>query len=147
MIYLGADHAGFSMKESIKKWLIERGESVSDLGTDSDEEVDYPEIAEKLAMMVVEHSGKGILFCRSGQGMAMAANKVPGTRAAIVWLPDVAKETREDTDANIITIPAGYLSDDLARQIILTWLNTPFSSAERHIRRIKSISIIERRHK
>ncbi len=147
MIYLGADHAGFSMKESIKKWLIERGESITDLGTDSDEDIDYPEIAEKVASTVVEHSGKGILFCRSGQGMAMAANKVPGTRAAIVWSPDVAKETREDTDANIIAIPAGYIKEDVARQTILTWLNTPFSSAERHLRRLKTISLIERRHK
>ena len=147
MIYLGADHAGFSMKESIKKWLIERGESITDLGTDSDEEIDYPEIAEKVASTVVEHSGKGILFCRSGQGMAMAANKIIGSRAATVWSPEVAKETREDNDANIIAIPSGYISEDIARQTILAWLNTPFSSAERHLRRIKAISIIERRNR
>lgn len=143
MIFLGADHAGYSLKETIKQWLIERGETINDLGADSDANVDYPEYAEKVAHAVIEHRGKGILFCRSGQGMAIAANKIPGVRAAIVWNTDIAKETRQDNDSNVIVLPSGFVSEPEAKEIIQFWLNTPFSSAERHLRRIKQIHELE----
>jgi ribose 5-phosphate isomerase B len=143
MIFIGSDHAGYQLKEEIQKFLIERGESVNDVGTDSPESCDYPDFAEKVAKAVSQGQGKGILFCKSGQGMAIAANKIKGVRASIVWNEEIAKETRADNDSNILCIPAGYLNEEQTKNIVLTWLSTPFSSADRHLNRIKKISKLE----
>lgn len=144
MIFLGSDHAGYELKEKVKQWLIERGESVTDIGTDSPESVDYPQFAKLVGSAVKDRRGKGILFCRSGQGMAIAANKINGIRAAVAWIPEIAKEARTDSDSNVLVLPAGYLTFDQTQEIILAWLNTPFSSTERYLRRINQLSELEK---
>jgi ribose 5-phosphate isomerase B len=139
MLFLAADHAGFSMKSEMSHRLAKRGVIFEDLGTFSDESVDYPGIARKLAKAVVKHGGKGIMICGSGEGMAIAANRHKGVRAAVVWNKEVARETREDNDANVISLPARFIDDDTAWDIISTFLSTTFSHEERHKRRIEQI--------
>lgn len=140
MIYLGSDHAGFEVKEKIKKELIEKGESVEDLGAKSDNPSDYPEFARLVGEKVAgDPSAKGILFCRSGQGMAITANRIKGVRAVIAWNSESARESRNDNDSNILSVPAGYLKINEIIKIINVWLVTPASKEERHIKRIRDI--------
>lgn len=143
MIYLGADHAGYDIKETVKKLLEERGEPYTDLSPDYDEKDDYPKSANLVANAVVKHHAKGILCCRSGIGMTVAANKTKGARAGLVWNAVVAEEAKKDVNINIIGIPAGFITKDQTEEIVMTFLDTPFSSAERHLKRIKMISEIE----
>lgn len=139
MIYLGADHAGFALKEKIRRRLDHHYLDYQDLGTFSEERVDYPEYAQKLAQMVIDHGTLGILFCRSGEGMAMAANRLLGARAAVVWDPVVAKETRAENDANILSLPAGFIGENTAWEIITTFLRTEYQPLERYQRRLKQL--------
>ena len=102
-IYLGADHAGFVLKEKVKRWLIEKKIAFEDLGNlVYDKEDDYPDFAEKVAKRVMQDGSKGILFCGSAEGIAIAANKVKGVRAVAVWDKKIAQLSREDNDANIL---------------------------------------------
>lgn len=144
MIFLGSDHAGYELKENIKKWFHERGESFTDLGTDSKQNTDFPQYAQKVSELVIKQSGRGILFCFSGQGMSIAANKMKGIRATICWNPDVAEESRAHSNTNILCLPAGFLKPDQAKMIIEKWLATPFSGEERYMRRIKQIKALEK---
>lgn len=140
MIYLGSDHAGFEAKEKIKRELIEKGESVEDLGANNDNPSDYPKFARLVAEKVAgDPSAKGILFCRSGQGTAITANRFRGVRAVVAWNSESARESRNDNDSNILSIPAGYLKIDEIIKIINVWLVTPASKEERHIKRIRDI--------
>lgn len=140
MLYLGSDHAGFELKENIKRFLEEQKIKYEDMGTNSIEPVDYPQFANLVAEKVAGNpDNKGILFCRSGQGMAIAANRHQGIRAALAWSPEVAAESRKDNDSNILSLPAGYISADDAANIVQAWLDTPFSSKARHSRRIAEI--------
>ena len=140
MIYLGSDHAGFELKEQIKEYLDDRSIEYQDLGANSTEPIDYPAIAKSVAQKVAgDANNRGILFCRSGQGMAIAANRTHEIRAALAWTPEVAAESRRDNNSNILSLPAGYVTTDDAVNIIQTWLDTKFSGAERHIRRIAQI--------
>lgn len=140
MIYLGTDHAGFELKEQIKTMLQAKGEKVEDLGAHNDEPSDYPKFAKLVAQKVATEEGsKGILFCRSGQGMAIAANRFKGIRAAVVWNSEVARETRNDNNSNILSLPAGYISNSEAEKIINVWLATPASKEPRHTKRIEEI--------
>jgi len=139
MIFLAADHAGFEMKEKVRHRLSERKVAFEDFGTFSNEPVDYPGYAKQLVKAVLKHNGKGILFCGSGEGMAMVANRYKGIRAAVVWSPRVTSETREDNDANIISIPARFIDNETAWEIVSTFLSTSFSHADRHSRRNKQI--------
>ncbi len=139
MLFLAADHAGYEMKEAIRHRLITRGLAFEDLGTFSDVSIDYPGLARQLVKAVAKHKGKGIMFCGSGEGMAMVANRYKGIRAAVVWDEDVARETREDNDANVLSLPARFLSEEKAWEIVMTFLSTSFSHEERHKRRIKQI--------
>ncbi|MDO8513282.1 MAG: RpiB/LacA/LacB family sugar-phosphate isomerase [bacterium] len=143
MIFLGADHAGFELKEEIRKWLQERGDSVMDMGTDSKENVDFTEYAKSVAKATIEQNGKGILFCSSGQGMAIAANKVDGIRAAVAWIPEIAEESKAHSDTNVLCLPANFLKADQVKEIIDKWLSTPFASEPRYIRRIKRMKEFE----
>lgn len=142
MIYIGADHGGFKLKEDLKKMLAKRKVSFVDVGAkklvDGD---DYPPYAKKVAQGVQKSLGKnkGVLICRSGQGVCIAANKFKGIRAALCWNEAIAKHSRNDDDANILCLAADYVSTEAAEDILLTWLNTPFSFEPRHTKRIKEI--------
>ena len=149
IVALGADHAGWRLKEAIKAWLLERaapGLPMLDVGTHSPEPVDYPDYAGQVAEAVA--TGKvacGILVCGTGIGMAMAANKVPGVRAA--FCPDLftARMSREHNDANVLALGGRLTGVELALEIVEMWLATPFQGG-RHQRRLERIADLERRY-
>src|SRR6201995_1171055 len=138
-IAIGADHAGFELKQKIRDYLKQQGIEVLDEGTDSPESVDYPEYARKVSDDVAGHEADlGILVCGTGIGMSMAANKVPGIRAARVTSETDAQLSREHNDANVLTLGARVTAEDLAKRIVDVWLKTPFR-AGRHARRVEKI--------
>jgi ribose 5-phosphate isomerase B len=144
MIYLGADHAGFNLKEEIKKYLKELGYEYEDLGnTVLDPQDDYPDFALKVAKKVVERGGKGILICATGIGMCITANKIKGIRGAICWDDFTALQSREHNDANILCLGSKVLDLETVKKIIRIWLGVEPSSEERHVRRLKKIKRIE----
>jgi len=147
MLYLGADHAGFNQKEALKRALSERSVEFADLGTDSDAPVDYPIIVEKVIKAMDLKTDRAIILCGSGQGVAIAANKFEGIRAAICWDEKVAKETREDNDSNVLALPSRHITDAQAIAISNVWLSTKFTNEERHTRRIDQIAELERRER
>ena len=142
-IGIGADHRGIKLKSAIKKYL-EGKYRVEDYGAHSVESVDYPDIALELATDVASGRLKyGILLCYTGQGMVMAANKVRGIRAAVCMTKRIAAYARAHNNANILVIPAGFIgSRERTRQVIRTFLNTPFEGG-RHLRRINKIKKYE----
>ena len=145
-IFLGTDHAGFELKEEIKKSLQKEGYKVEDQGAFSyDEKDDYPEFIFKAAKKVSENQGsKGIIFGGSGQGEAIVANKVPGIRAVVYYgNKDVITLSRAHNDANILSIGARFVSKKEAIGAVKSWLSTSFSNEERHKRRIYQISKVE----
>ena len=143
-IALGADHAGVALKDRIKRALGDRGVGYEDLGTDSDERVDYPDFARRVAEGVASGAFDcGILFCGSGIGMAIAANKISGVRAAPVSDVDTARLTREHNDANVLTLAGRTLATDTALAIVDAFLTTPFAGG-RHQRRLDKIASMER---
>lgn len=136
-IAIGSDHAGFEMKEVLKQHLIDKGYSVTDVGTFSDASCDYPDFAVEVADRVVaKEADKGVLICGTGIGMSMAANKVPGIRAAVVGDAFSAEATRSHNDANVLCMGARVISEEEALQFLDIFLDTPFSEGENHIRRI-----------
>lgn len=139
MLYIAADHGGFELKDKICHRLANRGVTFEDFGTFSTETTDYPGLAKQVAKSVLRHDGRGILFCRSGQGMAIAANRYKGVRAVLVWNKEIAEEARHDNNANVLSLPADFLSEEQAWEIITTFLSTPFSKEARHLRRIKQL--------
>ncbi len=143
-IAIGADHAGYELKEKIKQWLAQQGIEVRDEGTVSNESVDYPDFARKVGEEVAgKQVDRGVLVCGSGIGMAIAANKVPGVRAANVTTEYEAQMSREHNDANVLALGARILKDDQAFAIVDKWLHTPFAGG-RHQRRVDKIMQIER---
>ena len=143
-IALGADHAGVALKDRIKRALGDRGVGYEDLGTDSDERVDYPDFARRVAEGVASGAfDRGILLCGSGIGMAIAANKISGVRAAPVSDVDTARLTREHNDANVLTLAGRTLAADTALAIVDAFLTTPFAGG-RHQRRLDKIASMER---
>lgn len=143
-VSIGADHAGFELKEKIHKLLSDQGIEVADEGTHSAESVDYPDYARKVAEAVAGNgSQRGILVCGSGIGMAMAANKVHGIRAAHVTSEQEARMSREHNDANILTLGARVLDEATALRIVQIFLNTKFEGG-RHQRRVDKIAALER---
>jgi len=144
MIYLGADHAGFNLKEELKKYLEELGYEYEDLGNKVLElEDDYPDFALKIAEKVIETNEKGILICATGFGMAMAANKIKGIRAAVCWDDFTALQSREHNDANVLCLGSKIIDSETAKKIVRTWLETDFSNDERHVRRLEKIEKLE----
>ena len=152
MIYLGADHAGFELKEKVKEYLKQKGLEVEDLGAHTlDKNDDYPDYAKAVADKVAaDPSAKGILLCGSAEGICIAANKIKGIRAVAVWTTMSARLSREHNDANVLCLSGGQTltpipgtSFEDAKEIIDTWLSTPFSGEERHLRRINKISDLE----
>lgn len=145
-IAVGADHGGFALKESIKEYLQSMGRQVVDCGTFSTDAVDYPDFALAVAELVAQgRVGRGILVDGAGIGSCMAANKVPGVRAALCYDQSTAVNSREHNDANVLTLGAGLIGQGLAKQIVKTWLETPFGGG-RHTRRVAKITEIERRY-
>lgn len=137
---IGSDHAGFDYKEKIKKALLEEGYKVEDCGTYSAESTDYPDYAHKVALLVEDKKAHfGILFCGSGNGVAITANKHQKIRAALCWKEDLAKLARSHNDANVLCIPARYISLALTKKIIGAFLIEKFEGG-RHLRRVKKIS-------
>lgn len=143
-IYIASDHAGFIKKHQLSQRLSKYYEIV-DLGPDTlDPKDDYPVFAERIGNAVVQDPGSfGIILCKSGEGAAMAANKINGVRAALVWQPHLAIETRTDNDSNVLSLPADELSLNDLEAITKQFVNTPFSNAERHKRRIDEMKKIE----
>ena len=143
-IAIGADHAGFQLKEKIRQRLQQQGITVDDQGTNSTDSVDYPDYARKVGEEVAHHQADlGILVCGSGIGMAMAANKVPGVRAANVTSEQEAQLSREHNDSNVLALGARILDDSQAFAIVDTWLKASFQGG-RHQRRVDKIAQIER---
>lgn len=143
-IYLGADHAGFKLKEQIKKELKKMSYPFEDLGnTRFDKNDDYPDFAYKVAKKVALENSKGILFCGSSQGVCIVANKVFDIRAVSANTVEEAVKTREHNNANVLCLSGWNLSQKKASEIIKAWLNTGFSSEERHKKRVNKIKRIE----
>ncbi|MGI6433883.1 MAG: ribose 5-phosphate isomerase B [Syntrophomonadaceae bacterium] len=143
-VVIGSDHAGVDLKAEVLNMLKAQGIEVCDCGAYSAAAVDYPDIAEKVAEKVVAHRCPGILICGTGIGIAMAANKVPGVRAAVCLTPEMARLAREHNDANIISLGARLVEKGLAMEMIKTFLNTPFQ-AGRHQTRVEKISRLEKK--
>ena len=140
MIGIGSDHGGFALKEAIKKHLEERGLEYKDYGTYSDASCDYPVYGRAVAKAVAAGECQlGILICGTGIGISITANKVPGVRAALCSDCFSAEATRQHNNANILALGARVLGEGLALKIVDTFLDTPFSNDERHVRRISMI--------
>ena len=145
IVAIGSDHGGFELKEQLKGYLRDWGYPLLDLGTNSVEPVDYPDYAEAVGNAVT--SGKawlGIVLDSAGIGSAIAANKVPGVRAALCYDRATARNSREHNDANVLTLGAKLIVPEAAREIVALWLATPFASG-RHQRRVDKIIAIEER--
>lgn len=139
-IAIGADHAGFALKEYLKNWLEKGGHTLRDFGTHSSESADYPDFAHPVALAVEKKEfDLGLLVCGSGNGVAMSANKHQGIRAAICWNEDLAALAREHNDANILCLPARFISQEEAERILDRFLNSSFEGG-RHARRVNKIS-------
>ena len=143
-IALGADHGGFILKEKLLGRLVEMGHEVTDFGTETTQSCDYPDFAHAVAEAVAEGAAdRGLLICTTGIGMAMAANKIAGIRAAPAQSQDEVRLTREHNDANVLTLGAKYVDERRAMELIRTFLETEFSGGERHARRIAKIAQLE----
>jgi arylformamidase len=144
-IVVGSDHAGFELKEAIKALLKKDGYRVDDIGTQSTQSVDYPIFTYQAALKVSNGEyNRGIVFCGTGQGDSIVANKLPGVRAALCWNKTTAELSRSHNDANMLVLGGWLLGKKQAATIVRTWLNTSFSGG-RHSRRLKQIADIERK--
>lgn len=142
-IALAADHAGFEEKEKLKAELDSLGVEYTDMGTDSDASVDYPDFARKVGEAVARGEfERGILLCGSGAGMAIAANKVPGIRSAVAWNEEIARLLREHNNTNVLALAARFTADYEIKNIVKAWLDAEFD-AGRHERRVEKITKIE----
>lgn len=141
VIPIGSDHAGFALKERLKRELAALGYEPLDLGTSSTESTDYPDYAHEVAERV-EHgeAARGVLLCGTGLGMAYAANRHPGVRAAVAWTPEIAALARAHNDANVLVLPARFVSEEAGLEILRTWLKTSFEGG-RHARRVEKIEL------
>lgn len=138
-VAIGSDHAGFEYKELLKTWLEKNGFEVKDFGTHSSASADYPDFAHPVSNAVEsKQSELGVLVCGSANGVAITANKHQGIRAAICWTEELASLSRQHNDANIVCIPARFISTDLAEKIVDRFLHTPFEGG-RHATRVGKI--------
>jgi len=144
-IAIGCDHGGFDLKESLKNSLKEKGYDCHDFGAvEFDSQDDYVEYCLKTAEAVASgECDRGIVICGTGIGMSILANKVSGVRAALCYTIDTAEISREHNDANVLALGGRILAKELALSITVAWLETPFSEAERHIRRIRKVRDME----
>jgi len=142
-IIIGGDHAGFELKEKVESYLEGKGYEVLDVGTHSDERADYPDYAHPLAEAVERGEGLGIVICGSANGVNMAANKHAGIRAAIAWTPEIASLARQHNDANVLSLPARFISTEEAMTIVDAYLSASFEGG-RHLQRVNKIAIREK---
>lgn len=142
-IPIASDHAGFDMKEKVKAHLQALGYEVEDLGTGSTASTDYPDYAHKLAVKIQDGAAKrGVLLCGTGLGMAYAANRHPHVRAAVAWAPEIATLARQHNDANVLSLPARFLTEAQANEIVDRFLTTAFEGG-RHQPRVDKIELGE----
>jgi ribose 5-phosphate isomerase B len=147
VVAIGADHGGFNLKEELRGYLAQWGYKVLDLGTSSREPVDYPDLAEAVAHAVARGDAwRGIVIDTAGIGSSIAANKVPGARAALCYDRATARNSREHNDANILALGARLIPAEVAREVVAVWLETPFAGG-RHQGRVDKIRAIEDRHR
>lgn len=138
-IPIASDHAGFELKERLRAALDEMGYRVEDIGTHSTASTDYPDYAHPLAQEVSSgEAARGVLLCGTGLGMSYVANRYPGVRAAVAWTPEIAALARKHNDANVLVLPARFVSDEDAIAILQTWLGTEFEGG-RHEKRVEKI--------
>lgn len=140
VVPVASDHGGFEMKSFIIRSLGDKGYKIKDMGTYSDESVDYPDFIHPLAKAINQHEYElGIIICGSGNGAQMTANKYPGVRAALCWNVEQAELTRLHNDANIISLPGRFIEFDIALQMVEKFLNTDFEGG-RHVGRVEKMS-------
>ena len=140
-IAIGSDHAGFQLKQTLLNHLKDKGFDVKDFGTHSNESCDYPDYAHKVAEAVEQKQADlGVLICGSGNGINMAANKHKNIRAALAWLPEIASLARQHNDANILSLPARYITESEAKTIVDAFLSAEFEGG-RHERRKEKIAL------
>lgn len=147
-IYIAADHNGYQMKNQLVEWLKAEGHTVTDMGPgEFNKGDDYPDFGIKVARAVAEdpQNRHGVLLCGSGVGMSVVADKVPGIRAALIHDPKIAAAAQRDDDINVIALGSLYIDLETAKQVIATWLATPFAGHERFVRRINKIKEYEQR--
>ena len=137
-IAIGSDHAGYQLKEILKEELNKKGLEVVDFGCPSEESIDYPDYAHPVAEYVEQNESHGILICGSGNGISMSANKHSGVRCALCWSAEIAALARQHNDANIISLPARYISESSAIKCVDVFLKTEFEGG-RHERRVNKI--------
>ena len=143
-VAIGADHAGYDLKETLKQMLEAAGHVLEDMGVDGPDPVDYPDYAAPVALAVAQgRADRGILLCGSGIGMCIVANKVRGVRAALVWDPEIARLSRDHNDTNVLCLPSRFVTPEEAEQLVRIWLATPFSGAPRHERRRDKVTAFE----
>jgi ribose 5-phosphate isomerase B len=146
LVAVGADHGGFPMKEELKTFLSELGHRTHDFGTNSEAAVDYPDFAHAVARAVADGTAEvGIVIDGAGVGSAMTANKVPGVRAAACYSVEVARNSREHNDANVLTLGSKTVNNAQMREIVRAWLGTEISE-DRHRKRVSKIEAIERQY-
>ena len=140
-ILIAADHAGYELKKEVERVLRERGLEYEDLGTNSPESTDYADYAHPLAERISDgEAERGILLCGTGLGMSYAANRHPHVRAAVVWAPEIAALARQHNDANVLVLPARFVSKEQADEIVDAFLNSKFEGG-RHQRRVDKIEL------
>jgi ribose 5-phosphate isomerase B len=146
VVAIGADHGGFELKEILKTQLGEQGFDVNDIGTHSKAAVDYPDYAHAVAKLVATGKAwRGIMIDGAGIGSCIVANKVPGVRAGMAYDHASAVNSREHNDVNVLTLGAGLIGQNLAKQIVTTWLATDFAG-DRHTRRVEKITAVEKEY-
>ena len=148
MVYLASDHGGFKLKSELIDYLYDKVD-LEDVGPfELVEQDDYPDYVVPTVQRVLEdtqsnQSSKAILICRNGVGVSILANRFKGIRCALSWAPEHAQTSREDDNSNVLALPADYVDLETAKKIVLTWLETPFSKKERHIRRLKKVKEVQ----
>lgn len=139
-IAIACDHAGFELKEKVKAYLTQKGYNVKDYGTNSLESVDYPDMVHPLGRDINNGTFElGIVICGSGNGVQMTVNKYPNVRCALCWTPEIAGLARQHNNANILSMPARFISQEVALEIVDTYLNTEFEGG-RHLKRVEKIN-------
>lgn len=140
-IAIGADHAGYGLKEELKALLEDKGVEVSDFGTDGEDSVDYPDFGHPVASAVAgKQANLGVVICGSGNGINMSVNKHQGIRSALCWQPEIAALARQHNDANILALPSRFVTTEEAKAILESFLDSEFEGG-RHQRRVSKISV------
>jgi len=141
-IGLASDHAGYDLKQAVKKYLDDKGIAYEDFGSFSAESCDYPDYAHPLAESIEKNECQiGIAICGSGEGMSITLNKHQGIRASLCWTPEIAEITRKHNKSNVLVMPARFISQETALEILETYLDTDFEGGGRHERRIAKIAV------